>query len=182
MSESAAPPTNPELEAALDLIAEVPDFPEPGVRYRDITPMLADPEAFHAVTEGIAATLPGEVDLVAGVEARGFVFAAAVAYSRGLGVLPLRKPGKLPKVAERVSYRLEYGTAGLELPADTVPAGNRVAVIDDVLATGGTVLAACQLLEAVGATVPVVAVALELADLAGRDALSAWNVQALRTA
>lgn len=175
-----AAPSSEALEAALDLVAEVPDFPEPGVRYRDITPMLADPAALRAVTEALGAALPGGVDLVAGVEARGFVFAAAVAYSRGLGVLPLRKPGKLPKVAERVSYRLEYGTGGLELPADTVRAGSRVAIIDDVLATGGTVRAGSRLLETAGAEVPIVAVALELAGLGGREALAARNVHALR--
>lgn len=171
-----------ELDAALDLIAEVPDFPEPGVRYKDVTPMLADPKGLHVVTDALAETLPADVELIAGVEARGFVFAASVAYRRGVGMLPLRKSGKLPRVSAGVKYDLEYGTAQLELPAETVRPGQRIAVIDDVLATGGTLGAACDLVEKSGAEVAAISVVLELAVLSGRAALPGRPVHVLRTA
>ncbi len=169
------------LERALDLISEVPDFPEPGVRYRDVTPLLADPDGFAAVTEALAAEIPDDVELAAGIEARGFVFAASIDQARGLGMLALRKPGKLPKVAAEVSYQLEYGSARLELPADTVRPGARIALVDDVLATGGTLSAAGRLIESVGATVASVSVVLELAELDGRLGLTDRKVHALRT-
>lgn len=170
-----------ELSSALGLIAEVPDFPQPGVRYRDITPLLADAEGFATVTDALAKTVPADVDLVAGLEARGFLFAAALGYAMGIGVVPVRKPGKLPSVAGSVSYALEYGTATLELPANTVRPGQRVAILDDVLATGGTVAAAVELLERAGAEVVAVSVVLELADLGGRKALEGHDPVALQT-
>lgn len=169
-----------QLEAALDRIAEVPDFPEPGVLFRDLSPLFADPAAFSATVDALAATVGDEVEVLAGIEARGFLLAAGVGYARGLGVVLVRKPGKLPRVAGRVDYALEYGTAALELPADVVHPGQRVRIIDDVLATGGTTAAAVKLLEATGAVVDGVSVALELAGLAGRQALSVRDVHALR--
>ena len=169
------------LSDALALIREVPDFPEPGVLFRDLGPMFADGPAFRALVDSLAEQVPGDVDAVAGLEARGFLLAAGVGYARGLGVVPVRKPGKSPVVAHRVDYTLEYGTAGLELPAGLISPGQRVAVLDDVLATGGTARAAAELVAAAGATVAVITVVLELAALGGRAALGDLPVVALRT-
>lgn len=169
-----------ELEKALGLIAEVPDFPEPGVLFRDLSPMFADAGAFKAVTDALASTLGPQVEALAGVEARGFLLAAAVGYARGLGVVLIRKPGKLPQVAGRVDYALEYGTATVELPAGVVHPGQRVAILDDVLATGGTVAATGKLLEDAGAVVDSVSVVLELAALGGRQVLGDRKIHALR--
>ncbi|MEU4672723.1 adenine phosphoribosyltransferase [Amycolatopsis sp. NPDC023774] len=169
-----------ELEKALGLIAEVPDFPEPGVLFRDLSPLFADGPGFATVVDALAGTLGPGVELLAGVEARGFLLAAAVGYARGLGVVLIRKPGKLPSVAGRVDYALEYGTASVELPADVVHPGRRVGVIDDVLATGGTVAATAKLLEDVGAVVDGVSVVLELAALGGRGVLAGRRVEALQ--
>lgn len=157
------------LRRAASLIREVPDFPEPGVLFRDIGPMLADGEALTAVVDRLGRGV--EFDLVAGVEARGFLVGAAVARAFGTGVVGLRKPGKLPEVADRVEYELEYGHAALELPADTIRSGQRVLVLDDVLATGGTLAAAVDLVGRAGAEVAGVAVVLELSVLKGRDNL-----------
>ncbi|OZM72438.1 adenine phosphoribosyltransferase [Amycolatopsis antarctica] len=168
------------LDEALDRIAEVPDFPEPGVLFRDLTPLLADPAAFAATVDALAAGLPEDTGLLAAVEARGFLLAAAIGYSRGIGVVPVRKPGKLPAVADRIEYELEYGSAVLELPAGLVAAGDRVTVVDDVLATGGTAAAAVGLLERAGARVDGVTVVLELAALGGRALLGSRPVRALR--
>ncbi len=160
------------------LVRDVPDHPHPGVLFRDITPVLADAEAFTTVSTELAAMV-GESDLVAGIEARGFLLGAAVALVAGTGVVPVRKAGKLPRVAAARSYELEYGTATLELAADTVPPGARVFVVDDVLATGGTAAAACALLADVGAEVIGFGALLELSALGGRDALAGIPVHAL---
>jgi adenine phosphoribosyltransferase len=169
-----------ELEKALGLIAEVPDFPEPGVLFRDLSPLFADAAAFRAVTDALASTLDPRVEALAGVEARGFLLAAAVGYARGLGVVLIRKPGKLPQVAGRVDYALEYGTATVELPAGVVHPGQRIAILDDVLATGGTVAATGKLLEDAGAVVDSVSVVLELAALGGRGVLGNRKIHALQ--
>lgn len=168
------------LDDALGLIAEVPDFPEPGVLFRDLSPLFADAGAFRVVTDALADGLDPAVEALAGVEARGFLLAAAVGYARGLGVVLVRKPGKLPQVAGRVDYALEYGTATVELPAGVVPPGRRVAILDDVLATGGTVAATGKLLEDAGAVVDSVSVVLELAGLGGRQVLGDRKVHALQ--
>ncbi|MDX3195017.1 adenine phosphoribosyltransferase [Streptomyces sp. MN03-5084-2B] len=170
-----------DLEEALGRIAEVPDFPEPGVLFRDMSPLFADADAFKAVTDTLASTIDPGVDALAGVEARGFVLAAAVGYARGLGVVLIRKPGKLPQVAGRVDYTLEYGTATVELPSGVVEPGQRIAILDDVLATGGTVAATSKLLEDAGAVVDSVSVILELAGLGGRDVLANRKLHTLRT-
>lgn len=169
------------IEDALGLIAEVPDFPAPGVLFRDLTPLFGSAPAFAAVVDSLGTTLDPDVDLLAAVEARGFLLAAALGYAKGLGVALVRKPGKLPSVECRIDYDLEYGTETLELPAATVRAGQRVAVIDDVLATGGTAAAACALLNKVGAVVTGVSVVLELEGLGGRARLPGVPVNALRT-
>jgi adenine phosphoribosyltransferase len=168
------------IDKALDLIAEVPDFPEPGVLFRDLAPLFGSAEGFAAVVDALAATLDPRVELLAAVEARGFVLAAAVGYARGLGVALVRKPGKLPLVADRVDYQLEYGTATLELAAGSVEPGRHVAVVDDVLATGGTAVAACELIERSGGIVTGISVVLELAALHGRGRLEGRPVHALR--
>ncbi|GAB3579010.1 adenine phosphoribosyltransferase [Amycolatopsis endophytica] len=168
-----------DLERALGLIAEVPDFPEPGVLFRDLSPLFADAAGFRAVVDALGDTVDPGTDLLAAVEARGFLLAAAVGYARGLGVVLVRKPGKLPSVAGRVDYALEYGTAALELPSGVVTSGQRAVVVDDVLATGGTVAAACELLEKAGATVSGVSVVMELSALDGRSALTGRTVSSL---
>ncbi|MBA8823494.1 adenine phosphoribosyltransferase [Saccharopolyspora lacisalsi] len=169
----------PALKRAAGLVREVPDFPEPGVLFRDIGPVLADPDAFGAVVHALGRR--GDFDVVVGVEARGFLLGAAVAHACGTGVVGLRKPGKLPAVADRVDYDLEYGTATLELPADALESGQRVLVVDDVLATGGTLGAARQLADKAGCEAVGAAVVLELTALEGRAAVPDWDVQALFT-
>lgn len=170
----------PELERVAGLVRDVPDYPSPGIMFRDITPVLADAEAFTAVTTELAA-LVGDADIVAGVEARGFLLGAAVAVVAGTGVVPVRKAGKLPRVAAARTYELEYGTATLELPAGTVAPGARVFLVDDVLATGGTAAAAADLLREVGATVVGFGALLELTALNGRGRLGDLPVHALLT-
>jgi adenine phosphoribosyltransferase len=169
-----------ELTEALALIRRVPDFPEPGVMFQDIAPVLGDGDAFRTVVDAMADTLD-EVDLVVAVDARGFFFGAAVAYSRGLGVVPVRKAGKLPVVGGQVSYVLEYATAELEIPADVIKPGQRVAVIDDVLATGGTAAAACELVELAKGEVAGITVLLEIGALGGRQRLPGRKVNTLLT-
>jgi adenine phosphoribosyltransferase len=159
----------------------VSDFPEPGVLFRDISPVLADPAAWRVLVDALAAGLPSDADAVVAIEARGFILGAAVAYAAGLGLVCVRKPGKLPAVRHRVSYALEYGTATLELPEDTIRPGQRVVIMDDVLATGGTVAATRELVEHAGGVVAGVSVILELAALKGRSRLPALDVKALLT-
>jgi adenine phosphoribosyltransferase len=171
-TEPGAEPGDPDLARVAELVAAVPDFPEPGVVFRDITPVLADPEAFTAVTVALAA-LVGEADVVVGIEARGFLLGAPAALTAGVGVVPLRKPGKLPRVAARRAYDLEYGTAALELPAATLRPGMRAVVVDDVLATGGTAAAACGLVTDAGAAVVGFVALIELVALGGRERLAA---------
>lgn len=169
-----------ELRRAAALIREIPDFPQPGVLFRDLSPLLADPAAFRTVITALAAPAV-DADVVVGIEARGFLLGGGVASAAGLGLVAARKPGKLPVVAHRVDYVLEYGTASLELPADTLRPGQRVLLVDDVLATGGTAAAAVDLVRQVGATVAGIAVVLELAALAGRERLVGQNLHVLLT-
>jgi adenine phosphoribosyltransferase len=160
------------------LIRDVPDFPEPGVVFRDITPVLADAEAFTAVSVALAA-LVGEADVVVGVEARGFLLGAAAALTAGTGMVPIRKAGKLPRDRVSAEYSLEYGTATLELHTDSIGPGQRVLLVDDVLATGGTLAAAVALVEQLGAVVTAVSVVIELAALGGRQRVAPHPVHAL---
>jgi len=148
-------------------LRDAPDFPIPGVLFKDITPLLADADAFAAVIEALAASTNGEVDLVAGIEARGFLLAGALATELGCGMVPVRKAGKLPPPTIVRSYALEYGTAELEVPVNIID-GKRVLLVDDVLATGGTVKAATSLIGEAGGTVTGIAVLLEIEALAGR--------------
>ncbi|MBO0839643.1 MAG: adenine phosphoribosyltransferase [Sciscionella sp.] len=163
----------------LRLVRDVPDFPTPGVLFRDLSPVFADPDAFASLIDGLAKAVPERVELLVGIEARGFLLAAAVAHACHLGVVPARKPGKLPDVEHRVEYQLEYGSAALELPAGVVRAGQSVLIVDDVLATGGTLAAAARLLRAADAVVLGAVVVLELAALDGRAALSDLSVSSL---
>lgn len=162
------------------LTRAVPDFPEPGVLFQDLTPVLADDRGLAAVTDALAAIVEG-ADLIAGIDARGFLLGGAVAHRLGIGVLAIRKGGKLPPPVHTRTYNLEYGTATLEIPAEAIElVGRRVAIVDDVLATGGTVAAARDLLAAAGAEITGAAVVLELPALGGRDRLAPLPVHSLR--
>lgn len=175
-----ASPDTASVTAALGLVREVPDFPEPGVLFRDLAPVLADPAAFRTLVDALAAEVDPGTDVLVAIEARGFLLGAALGVTLGLGVVAVRKPGKTPIVARRVEYALEYGTAALELPAGLLRPGQRVTIVDDVLATGGTAAAAAELVESSGAEVAGVSVVLELAALGGRDRLADRRVNALR--
>ena len=175
--------SGPELAAVVaGGTIDVPDFPQPGVVFKDLMPLFADGTAFHTVIDGIVAHYgAGSFDVVAGVEARGFVVAAAIAYATGTGVVPVRKAGKLPRAAYSASYALEYGEATLEVHRDAFGTGQRVLVVDDVLATGGTAGAAIDLVEQAGGTVAGFTVLMELAFLKGRERLRPRTVHALLT-
>ncbi len=171
----------PQVAAVIDeLTRVVPDFPEPGVVFRDLTPVLADDRGFAVVTDALARIVEG-ADLIAGIDARGFLLGGAVAHRLGVGVLAIRKGGKLPPPVHSRSYTLEYGTATLEIPASGIELnGRRVAIVDDVLATGGTVAAARDLLGVAGALVTEAAVVMELTALGGRERLNPLTVRALQ--
>src|SRR3954463_9960134 len=154
-------------------VRDIPDYPRPGVVFKDITPVLAAPDAFAAVVDAVAAPFADRrIDKVLGIEARGFVFAAPVAYRHAAGFVPVRKPGKLPHEIEREEYELEYGTDLLEIHRDAVGPGENVVIIDDVLATGGTASTSVRLVERLGATVLGLGFVIELAFLHGRDKLA----------
>jgi adenine phosphoribosyltransferase len=168
------------MEHLKALIRDVPDFPSRGILFRDVTPLLRDPGAFAEVVHALAARYRDQgIDAVAGIESRGFLFGAPLALALGVGFIPIRKIGKLP--GEKVSreYALEYGTNTLEMHVDAARPGERVLLLDDLLATGGTAAAAAALLQDVGATVAEIAFVVELTFLLGRDALSAFPVHAL---
>jgi adenine phosphoribosyltransferase len=159
------PPAGADLAA---LVRTIPDYPKPGILFRDVSTLLLDSEGFRAAVDGMAAMLAGQrFDLVAGIEARGFVFAGALAYCMGLGALMLRKGGKLPGARVGIDYALEYGTDRIEMHEDACGPGHRVLVVDDLLATGGTALAAVALLRGRGAEVAHAAFAIDLPDLGG---------------
>ncbi|MDO5065723.1 MAG: adenine phosphoribosyltransferase [Propionibacteriaceae bacterium] len=159
------------------LIVDVPDWPKPGVTFKDITPLLASPQGFAQAIEEIAASAPEHVDFVVGMEARGFIFAAPVALRLGAGFVPVRKPGKLPREVVSESFALEYGTATLSMHVDAMFRGARVLVVDDVLATGGTIAATASLLQRLGAQLVHVSVLLELTALGGREKLEAVGIE-----
>ena len=161
-------------------VRDVPDYPQPGIVFKDISPLLADHVAFAGAVDAIVAHHGrGTIDKVVGIEARGFIVAAPVAYHFGAGFVPMRKQGKLPGPTYAESYALEYGEAVLEVHQDAFEPGDRVLVVDDVLATGGTVRSAAELVRRTGAVVAGVSVLLELTFLAGRDRLGDLDVHAL---
>lgn len=168
------------------LVRDVPDFPEPGIVFKDITPLLADHDAFTAAIQALASVGRDAhgapvVDKVLGMEARGFILAAPVALALGAGFVPVRKAGKLPGETHAVSYALEYGEATLEVHSDAVSAGERVLLVDDVLATGGTLAATRDLVEMCGGTIVGVAVLMELGFLDGRAAIEGLPLTCLAT-
>src|SRR4051812_6089111 len=163
-----------------ELIRDIPDWPRPGVVFKDITPLLAEPKAFVSAVDGITDHFAAaRIDKVIGVEARGFLFAAPVAYHFGAGLVPVRKPGKLPWEIERQEYELEYGTDLLEIHRDAVAPGERVLIVDDVIATGGTAAATANLVERLGGTVIGLTFVIELDFLHGRNKLPGHRVHSL---
>ncbi len=173
-------------EAMRTLVADVPDFPEPGVLFKDISPMLADHAAFHAVIEALSwagrdSAGAVAVDKVIGMESRGFILGAPVALALGVGFVPVRKAGKLPRETYAVSYDLEYGQATLEIHRDAIAAGERVLLVDDVLATGGTVAATRELVNRCGGRTVAVAMLMEIGALPGRRAVGEVPLTVLAT-
>jgi adenine phosphoribosyltransferase len=163
-----------DLDDLIDrLVRPIEDWPTPGVTFRDITPLLGDPAAFSVAVDGLVslAREVGPVDAVLGIEARGFLFGPSIAQHLGVGFVPVRKAGKLPATSYSTSYDLEYGSATMEMHVDAISSGDRVLVVDDVLATGGTARATAQLIEEPGAVVHGLAVMMELSFLPGREAI-----------
>jgi adenine phosphoribosyltransferase len=173
------PLTAPISEIIASRLRDVPDFPVSGVTFKDFTPLLTDGPALRAVVQDIAGRYDGRVDVIVGVEARGLILGAAVAYELGIGFVPVRKAGKLPGETHSAKYDLEYGSAVLEVHADAFVGGKRAVIMDDVLATGGTAEAACELVERAGASVEAVEVVLELCFLHGRSKLAGRPVHAM---
>ena len=169
-----------DLKRLRSVVRDVPDFPKPGIIFKDITPVLLDPELFRAATDAMATPF-AEVGItrVVAVESRGFMFGAPMAQRLGVGLVPVRKPGKLPSARQRVQYDLEYGTDALEMHADAISARDRVLIVDDVLATGGTAEAAGRLVRTQGAEVAGFSFLIELGFLSGRDRLEPLRVEAL---
>ena len=170
------------MEHLKALIRDVPDFPMQGILFRDVTPLLRDPAGLSQTVEALAERYRGQgIDVVAGIESRGFLFGAPLAVALGVGFVPIRKLGKLPSDKITREYALEYGTNSLEVHRDAVKPGERVLLVDDLLATGGTARAAAELLEELGAQVVEAAFIIELAFLNGRAALDGRPVHALMT-
>jgi adenine phosphoribosyltransferase len=168
------------MDQLKQLIREVPDFPKPGINFYDITTLLKHPEGFRQTVDALAEQFRGErVDTVVGIEARGFIFAPAMAYHLGAGFVPARKPGKLPSECATVSYDLEYGQDALQMHSDAVGEGHRVLIADDLLATGGTARAVVDLVERMGGQVVGLAFVVELEFLPGRQKLSGYDVRSL---
>ncbi len=167
------------VDLVADRLRDVPDFPTAGVIFQDFTPLLADGAALRAVVDDIVARFAGHVDTVAGIEARGFMLGAAAAVGLGVGFVPIRKAGKLPRRTYEATYALEYATATLQLHTDAFAPRSRVLLVDDVLATGGTAAAACELVERAGGHVVAVDVVVEISALGGRSRLSGHRVLSL---
>ena len=163
-----------------DYIRDVPDFPTPGILFRDITPLLKDPKAFRSTIDMFAERYAdAQIDVVVGIESRGFLFAAPLSYRLGIPFVPIRKQGKLPYDTHKVTYALEYGSDAVEVHVDAISTGSKTLIVDDLLATGGTMAASAKLIEQVGGEVAGLAVVIELTDLNGRAMLSGYDVHAL---
>lgn len=168
------------MEQLKSLIREVPDFPKPGINFYDITTLLKDHSGMRSIIDEFKTQYGGSrADLILGIEARGFIFAPALAYALGVGFVPVRKPKKLPAAVERVEYALEYGTDVLEIHKDAIQSGQRVLIVDDVLATGGTAAAVTQLVSKLGGTVAGLGFVIELDFLNGRSKLDGFDVHSL---
>lgn len=162
------------------MIREIEDFPIKGVSFKDVTTLTKDKESFKVTVDKLIENLQGlDIDYIVGPEARGFLFGAATAYGLGAGFIPIRKPGKLPAETTKFEYELEYGKNTLEIHTDALKKGDRVAIVDDLLATGGTVLAGAKLVESLGAEVVAMEFLIELENLKGRDKLDGYNVNSL---
>ena len=159
-------------------VRDIPDFPQPGILFRDITPLLGHPAAFRAAIDAMAAPFPG-VERVVGIESRGFILGAPMAYALGVGLVPARKRGRLPSATFSEEYALEYGAAALEIHRDAIAAGERVLIVDDLLATGGTARAVVNLVERLGGTVAGLTFLAELVALGGRARLDGYEVRSL---
>lgn len=164
------------IELIKSLVRDVPDFPKPGVVFKDITPLIASPTGFAEAITALVEISPRDIDVVVGVEARGFIFAAPVALAMGVGFVPVRKPGKLPGQVFEESFALEYGQDALTVHQDSIPRGGRALVIDDVLATGGTIGATAGLLKQLGAELVHVSVLMELGFLGGRQKIESQGI------
>jgi len=165
------------LELLKKSVRDIPDFPKKGIIFKDITPLLQNHETFSFIIDALSEELSKlKLDLIIGIESRGFIFSPVLAYQLKAGFAPVRKQGKLPWRTHQVNYSLEYGEAVLEIHQDALSSGMRVAVVDDLLATGGTAEAACRLVEKLGGKVEVIACVIELGFLKGRDRLSSYNV------
>ena len=160
------------------LVRDVPDFPQAGIMFRDITPLLGNGAAFRSAVDALARAYQ-DIDSVVGIESRGFILGAPIAYALGVGMVLVRKLGRLPRATERADYALEYGTNTVEIHADALQPGERVLIVDDVLATGGTAAATAELVERLGATVAGIAVLIELSALGGRERLTDYPVTSL---
>jgi adenine phosphoribosyltransferase len=178
MVESDGDPGTLDTSALVALVRDVPDFPQAGIIFRDITPLLGNGAALRSAVNALAGLYQG-IDSVIGIESRGFILGAPVAYALGVGMVPVRKLGRLPRLTERADYALEYGTNTVEIHADALRPGERVLIVDDVLATGGTAAATAALVERLGGEVAGIAVLIELAELGGRERLADYNVTSL---
>jgi len=161
-------------------IRDIPDFPKPGILFKDITPLVKDPATLRLAVHHLLHPFLGQkITAVAGMEARGFIFGSLVAWELGVGFIPLRKPGKLPYDVQSISYDLEYGSAALEIHIDALGSGDKILLVDDLLATGGTAKASCELVESLGAEVAGCAFVIELDELKGRKKLERYPVHSL---
>lgn len=165
-----------------DYVVTIPDFPEPGIMFRDITSLIQDPDGLKDSIDGLVESLRGlEFDAVLGLESRGFIFGTAIAYALGKGFIPVRKKGKLPRKTVSCKYALEYGEAEIEMHEDAIRPGQKVVIVDDLIATGGTLEAACKLVELLGGEVVQISVVMELAGLKGREKLEKYPIVSLIT-
>ncbi len=171
--------SDPRVTRAAELIRNIPDFPRPGIQFKDITPLLADSAAFDGVVAVLAEQAPEQVDVICGIESRGFLFGVPMALRLGVGFVPIRKPGKLPGTVLEETFDLEYGSSTLAIHADALVPGQRVLLVDDLLATGGTLLAAHRLVKRLAVQVCQVQVVIELTELAGRRKLTEAGMTAL---